>query len=331
MYVSWSATAISIAGINWPSCKMLPKQVVHILNIFDVFGYNSNATKISKKRHIAYIINFIHILFAIFLVIFVFHLTIKYFSVLLLTETVTENIQYFSGLYTYWLIILESLFCRKTHQQFWKLLNKIDEYYKSQENLNFRWFVAIMFVYAIKTAITVIVRVVIQPYASSEIDFAYTTLFIVWEMRMFYYLFCLQILHFQLNMIEEEFKTILSCTKNRNMPETEFDMNKQFKWIREYFCCTHQMIDLLNTIFGWSHVAVSSFFFAFLLSELNWYYIHFDQFSCIYKTRKFNRLVEFPRWSIFSSITIFFSHRCCYHTLDLDDILYFSNSHQLPY
>lgn len=273
---------------------MIPQQVVHILNIFDAFGYNSNASQILKKRHIAHIINFAHIFLAICLVIFVYHLTVKYLSVLLMTEAVTEVIQYISGLYAYWLIILESHFCRKAHQQFWTLLMKIDKCYKSQENLNFRWFVVKVIVYAMKTAFTVIYRVVIQPYFSAEIDCAYLHLFIICEMRMFYYLFCLGILQFQLHMIEEEFKTILACTKTRTLPETDhtFNMDERFKWIREYFSCTHKMIYLLNTIFGWSHVAVISFCFAFLLTELNWYYIHFEQLPCMYKIRKFNRRPE---------------------------------------
>lgn len=202
---------------------MLPNRVIHILKVFNFFGYNSDATRVSKRRRILHIINLACISLAIFLCLFFFHLSNKYFSLLLLTEKVTEITQYMSTTFTFWLIILESFVCRRIHHEFWTLLRTIDACYKNQESLHFRWYLAKIIVYLLKTIFMLITRVLLQPYSSWEVDLVYKILFNICEIRMFNYLFCLEILHFQLKMIEEELKKASTCIDERTSNKSEID------------------------------------------------------------------------------------------------------------
>lgn len=282
---------------------MLPDQIVFILNFFDACGFNSGSSRFSESRRVSYFIFSVHILMATLLTIYEFRLEDEYYASLGLSEAISESLQYSTALYTYWLIILDSIVNRRAHQQYWIILQRIDTCYSCQPKCGIRLYIFIFVIYFLKTMSILVIRLTISSFVGFTVDFAYMVLFIVCEIRMFYYLFCLEILQLQLKMVEDEVKTMVFILNTagsfRERQSLRMDIIstcysfelQRMKWIRQYFHCAYNMMDLLNQIFGWSHVAGISFCFYYLLTESNWLYIHYGELSHIHRFGKHIRLL----------------------------------------
>lgn len=83
------------------------------------------------------------------------------------------------------------------------------------------------------------------------------------------------------------------------------------------------MVYRLNVIFGWSNVAIISFSFYLLLTELNWCYVHFYELSIIHRTGKFS---EIQIRVSSTSLSFFFalSNGADSFSLAIDNTLYIS-------
>lgn len=271
---------------------MLPVQIIQILNLFDICGFNSGSSYLTESKKSTYVIYFVHISVVVILSLFEFQLMTIYFPSLGLSEAISESLQYSAALYTYWLIILDSILHRRSHQNYWKVLQQIDEYFSCQPKCVINGFMMKFGIYYLKTILIMVIRLIISSFVGFSVDFAYICLFIICELRMFYYLFCLEILHFQLKMVEEEVKTMMKILNLNTIREHQhidvisacytFEMQR-LKWIRGYFHCVYKMMYLLNEIFGWSHVAGISFCFYYILTESNWFYIHFHAISFVHR------------------------------------------------
>lgn len=272
--------------------NMLPASVFQILHVFDVFGFNSGLTKFSLNPHLAHLIYIIHILFASFATLFIYAV-IKFISPKDFVEAVSELLQYLSVLFTYWLIIYDSFVNRHVNRKFWMNLKWIDAHVHSQSSLNFRSFI-VQFMEFFPIKMCMVVVVIVCNIDSFKIDFMYNFLFKIVHMRSFYYLFCLEILTFQLEQIETELQSVSSVINipklhALNIRESIYTFElKRLKWIRDYVRCAHEMTADLNRIFGWSHVATILSSFYLLLSQLNWSYAHFHEFSLVYGMGKQN-------------------------------------------
>lgn len=271
---------------------MLPSEMVFILNFFDICGFNSGSSKLSETQKIAYLIYFVHISMATILTFYEFCLVDDYYSLLGLSEAISESVQYSTALYTYWLIIFDSIVHRRAHKHFWIVLQRIDTSFSCQPIRSIRIYIVKIVIFSMKTVLVMVIRLTIGTMVGLTIDFAYITLFVICEIRIFYYLLCLEVLHFQLKVVENEVKimmTILNVSNFRKHQSACYSFElERLKWIRGYIHCVYKMMDLLNQIFGWSHVAGISFCFYYLLTESNWLYIHFRELSHIHRFRKYS-------------------------------------------
>lgn len=269
---------------------MLPQQIYHILVFFDAFGFNSGSTHLSKYQKIIYLA---HILLAMMFVLLEIKIIFEYYPLLALTESISEFLQYFAALSTYWLTIFDSVLQQRNHRHFWLILERIDISFCGQQSFKFRNYLVKFIVYSIKTVVVIVLRLVFSLLIISVIaDLAYTFLPIICEIRMFYYLFCLEVIHYQLNMVEKELivmqrsfnviapNQLFQCSILKASPFYTLELQR-LKWIRDYFHCIYTMIDLLNNIFGWSHVAAISYCFYYTLTEINWLYLNFRNISYI--------------------------------------------------
>lgn len=272
---------------------MVPIQIIRMLNVFDCFGYNSGWSRVSKRKRNSYLISAVHSLVATFFVFYEFRLAKIYYSRMILSEAISECLQYTAALYTYWLIIFDSCFLHHTHKQFWDTVDYIDQHFYDQIEFTLRSYMMKFIIFLIKTMISVVVRMMGNSFAGFEIDTPYVVLFTICDLRMFYYLFCLEIVYFQLKVIELKSEKIKSLLNPKNHGEIRkmrhsahigivSSKSQHMKWIRDYSHCVHEMVCLLNKIFGWSNVATISLCFCFLLTEIYWYYVHHDV-SFLYK------------------------------------------------
>lgn len=264
---------------------MLPNQLMTMLMFYDLCGYNSGWSRFTRNRKITLSICCIHVFMAACYLLFIFRLRAEYFSELRLVEAISESLQYTAALNTYLFALLDSFFQQKAHKHFWEVHERIYQRFPSQLNCTFRSYMTKIFIYLVKTVIYFPMRL-IDSWFSILIDFSYVSIFMLCEIRMFYYLFCLEVVYFQLKKIESESKSINEIpTQNNidgNMASHQSKL-QQLKKIRQHFHCAHEMICLLNKIFGWSNVATISFCFYYLLTELHWYYINFHKIDFAYK------------------------------------------------
>lgn len=90
-------------------------QISYFLNFFDIFGFNSEFSQLSKHRKTIFTIYSAHIFLAIVLTLFKFYFMFKYYLSLGLIVAINEFLQYFISLFTYWMIIFDSILQCNAH------------------------------------------------------------------------------------------------------------------------------------------------------------------------------------------------------------------------
>lgn len=253
---------------------MFPKQVKYVLTFFDVFGYNSGSSKLSNRRETANSICFLHFLFALFFTCFTFYLKFRLSPHTQLVELLNHLLQYSSTIYMYWFTIWDSFHNWHEHYRFWEIYRKINKSFQSQRNFACRLFMLKIFSIILTTILSLSIYFLTVKSSAEPITEILAINIILnklCEIRIFYYLFCLEVIHFQLKSIEIVLKKM--C-KQVNLPP---DSNVyRFKWVQQYYHCVYEMAELSNYIFNWSQVAAVSFCFYTLLTDLNWIFIHFN-------------------------------------------------------
>lgn len=250
-----------------------------ILTLFDIFGFNSGQSKLSRCRNVAKFILNIHILLATFFTLFLFFLLIAYYSMLNIIEAISEFLQYFTALCTYWIIILDSNSRWQEQRQLWQILDEIEK--RSPQQLlafNSRNYLIKFIEYFVITFFIILMIIFINDFNSftTTIIYAYMLVIKLCQIRVFYYLFHIEIIHSQLNLIVKKLKLLKSS-----------EINNEIKWIREHYYHVHEIVHIVNKIFGWSHVAGILFCFYVLLTDLNEINFHYQEISTIHLIGEF--------------------------------------------
>lgn len=246
---------------------MLPTQIVYFLNFFDIFGYDSGLSILSRHRKLTYLICVLHILVAALFTVYKVHLTLWLYYDIGIVEVVNVTMQFSAPTYTYWMIIFDSSLHRREHQRFWNIVQRIDTSYCRQVNA-FQRFIFKMIAYF---SIAISFFLVFQTEDNSNYPgsiFVYLTLITVCQIRIFHYLFCLEVIQFQLKVIEHEWKTlnIANCSN-------------EWKRFRGYYATIHELTILLNETFGCSNVAAILFGFYTVLTDVNVIYSRHNGYS----------------------------------------------------
>lgn len=248
---------------------MLPTQIVYFLNFFDFLGYDSGSSILSYHRKVIYLIYLLHIfvvaLLTVYKVYLAFWLSLHYD--LEMVEVINVSMQFSAPTYTYWMILLDSSLHRHGHKQFWNVVQRIDTSYCRQMNSLQRFIFKMIAYFSIAIPLFLLFQTETNFDYPGSI-FVYLTLITVCQIRIFYYLFCLEIIQFQLNVIEHELKTLNITT-----------CSNQWKWFRGYYATIHDLTVLLNEIFGCSNVAAILFGFYTVLTDVNVIYSHHNEYS----------------------------------------------------
>lgn len=251
---------------------MLPKQISCILIFFDAFGYNSGSTKLTSNKKAVYFLYALHILMALLFSLYKVRLILQSYRGVVLIEVINYMLQYTAALCDYWLIIFDAILYRQEHRRFWTYFQHIDQSYSNQCHFNpMRYFLKfVSFFFASFLCIAAIILT--NPLATDEAAYAYLPLIFICEFRIFYYIFYLELLHFQLKKIDE------NCLLKKKGIELH-----EMKWIRDYVHCVYEMTNLLNEIFGLSQLTGIMFCFYLFATKSNFMLIHFNEIN--YKQR----------------------------------------------
>lgn len=256
---------------------MLPKRIEFLLIFFDIFGYDSGSSKLSRQRNIACFIYIIHILFGIFLLFYKIRLIFEMIS-LPIIELINVLLQYSAALYFYWFIIVDSIFYKREHHNFWKILKTVTQVYRCNtkiENFSLKFMV---YLFMTIWRLFVFVLSIGDAY---EYIYVYNILFELCEMRVVYYIFCVEVLHSQMEAIDDELK------------HKDWIKSNGFRRNREYYSHVREMTNSLNKAFGLSQVAGILCCFYMVLTEFNWILTHFDDLLFVVTPSKYYQYHSF--------------------------------------
>lgn len=252
--------------------QMLSNQLTYMLNFFDACGYNTGSSMLSSHIKTIISINFVQIclciLFASYKVrfVFIFYHSLRWIVFL------NEIFQYFVALNTYLSIVCDSLIQRRKHKLFWEFVKSTNKTFAQQNvECHFRNFILKL---AAFISLTILCTIIFMTN-----DFPFDSFYIVYnflvklcQLRVFYSIFCYDVLHFQLKMLHNQLKTIKNELNGTPQANGITTVRRSYRYI-------YEMKNLLNEIFGWSQVTTVLFCFYFLLTDLNWFLIHADQIS----------------------------------------------------
>lgn len=255
---------------------MITKRLLYFLEFFALCGFNAGISDFTKSSKYRYFILINLVTMALILTWFHFYLMIEFYPLLGVVESISESLQYLASLITYWLIIFDSILNAKYDRNLWKILQKIDKRFSILMTFSYHRYMIKFIEFHSVTILLFVARPMIHVYADIIIEIAYNILFKMCHIRIFYYIFCIEIVHFQLTVIKNDLENMKLISRRRYSV-------RHFKWIRDYYSCVHELTNHLNRIFGWSHVAVILFCFYLFVTDLNWFYIHCNQLTLSYR------------------------------------------------
>lgn len=271
--------------------SLLPNQILRMLKFFDICGFNSGLTKLTQNKKSIWIIYSVHISLAVFFTLFKCYFILIYYPSLGVVEKTSKFCEYMVALCSYWLIIFDSISNWREHRKFWDIFQQIHEYYSSQHNFTPRIYMFKMIEFFSMTTFLIIMGLITDDLELFAVVCSYLILVKLSQFRIFYYLFCVEILYHQLKSIEKQIEDMMILDSI-----SRCEISKRLKFIRGYFHCIHELSNQLNQIFGWSQVAVILFCFQIFLSDFNdiyFHWIHFGDASTEHGFSKYGVLLSF--------------------------------------
>lgn len=255
---------------------MSERRMVGLLKFFDSCGFNTKSTSLSNDRNVTCLIACAHILMAVVFTAYEFLFFYQFNHFTELSEIVNEFIEYSGSICAYWLIIFDSICHGRANQRFWTIFHQSNVNIRRQSNVIPRS-------YLIKIVEFFSAKMVVDLIFVTHYDFggfvgvaavllyvAYIIPIVISIVRIFYYIFCLEIVLHDMKTLQGELKNI---EKSDNCSDLQCS-----DWVHKYNCI-HGMVDLLNEIFGLSQVGAVLLCFYTLFTDMNYLYIHFDELS----------------------------------------------------
>lgn len=256
---------------------MLSKWIVYALVLFNLCGFYTEFFKTAIHRKISNVAFVFHIVLALFLTVFSIQIQIWMDSHIKKLDMINGFCQYVCSLIAHWTIIAESYIQRKNQQEFWQLLQNIDCHHAQHNQIKPNsYFFKLLEYFSFYFVLTIYFFDDIQ---NDGVFCAVNILLLLCQNRLFYYLFYMELINFELKFIVNEIRRTFEgleeegFCKNTNLKCFE---QMRLKWLREYYQLIHALSGCVNSVFGWSNFATVVYTFVFLVTEINWTYKHFQ-------------------------------------------------------
>lgn len=258
---------------------MLPKSIRYFLNFFDIFGFSSDSSRLCSQRDRIFLIKLVHAIIIVLIGTCTFEHFLEFRSFYGVITATNQFMLYFFALFTYCLIIFDASIHQQSHTSFWTDVQLIGKDISCQSKFTL-WTYTMKFIefMSISFAITLTLFLTYD-YGHIFVIIAHIILIRMLHIRAFYYLFCVEVIHFQLKSIRNELQSnqnkSIACNYNclhSNQTRVCYDL-KRLKWARQYYYRIFELIVSCNQIFGWSHFGVIFCCFYLLLTDIDWTYI----------------------------------------------------------
>lgn len=244
--------------------KVFSSWIYNILEYFSLWGFYSAIDGPFTGKAKNFIITICHICLLLFCMFFLFEtITIKY-SYLSFIDFLNFVLYHMSFILTYSLIIVESYITRNYEQAFWMDFIRINGFrsHTIYKQCNYLIGLTLLLVSDVFVILYSIIRAHMYESMGNNI-FHLINLSLV-DNRIFFYLLHLKVIEFHIGQIND------AVIQEQN----RFERSK-IKWIRNYYQLVYEMSERVNSIFGWSQLAVILFTFHSSLTFLNFIYRQF--------------------------------------------------------
>lgn len=253
---------------------MFPKWFVCVMTFFMVCGFCSeiSSSSSSMNRKTSVVFSVLHIILAAYLTYYLVDIKLLMDKNGTQLEMINGMFQYSCALMSHWVVILESYFQRKNQRFFFQLLECIDQHQETNAKKmlrNYRIKFLEYFVFYLYLVINLFEQI-----SNSGAVFAMTLLSALCQARMFYYLFYLETINFELKMIKNKFIKMIKTIKFRkNLCEKRLNDQAAYKTlirVRKTYQHVYEIIECITKSFGWSNIASIFNVFLQLMTDLNW-------------------------------------------------------------
>lgn len=273
---------------------MFSKWIYSLLKFFDICGFFTEIqqSQNSSKRFGSIKVFILHIFWALGALIIVITFSIKT-RVLgdVLPYKVNTTLQNTCGVLIYCVIIIESFFQRKIQQKFWNIYKYIHTDQQQQQHNKFSHRTLHLKVYLIKLlsyfSASIPVDVYLMCYFFNFVEshffysLAYMFFVVIYQTRIFYYVFYLELIKYELKAIKNPLKSV-ALVNDLKGNLIRLDAPSQMKTIYKHYSQICELNDCINQIFGLSNFVTILYCFELALTDANWAYTSFDQWPMGY-------------------------------------------------
>lgn len=246
---------------------------IHILlQFFDFFGFYTEIRSLKLNSKASGKIFLLHILWAFTATVIVIIFSMSTIALSgVLPYIVNNTLQNLFGVFTYWVIIIESFTQRKIQRRFWLIYQRI--HFEQHHKLPYRKSHFKIYLIKLMTYLSAItpINLYLMCYFLSFVDnfflfrFSYAFFVMVYQSRIFYYLFYLELIKHELIAIENTLKNDALIGDG------------QMKTIHKHYSQIYELNECVNQIFGWSNFVTILFCFELPLTDANWAYTSFAE------------------------------------------------------
>lgn len=260
---------------------MYPKWMKILLCYFDIFGVVTEFRVDPSYRKIIRLASTIQIgLGVIVTILLIIYLQRPIHDP---PGTLNDVIKHGGTLIVFWLTLFEFNTKHQIRRSFWNTFKKIDSSLCSHRRFALPGYLSrVRFCFTTFTIVCLLyLHQIISTTGTKYVYFWCThfTLITMYINRVFYYLFCLELIIYELKVIENETRAVARTYRNKtclvavgkSWSSVEFEL-KRFKWIREYFQSIHDMCESFNHFLEWSNVITILFSFQLLITDVIWLY-----------------------------------------------------------
>lgn len=245
---------------------MFPLRIKYILRYFSYWGFQSTTCTSLRKKSIASLIFLVHLSLCTWSSCRIFRSFTEKLAVMEFIDAMNFLLYYISCALTYWMTLFDSYFSYGIQCEFWKTFTRINEELPSTPQLKLsKWSFLITFIILLAgdcaCVIFALFREVHSEYGGRIMHFIFL---ITVDHRIFFYWLHLKVIIFQLKKIK------IKLGKQRAVGR-----ENQLKWLCYYYRLVYEMSENVNSIFGWSHLALILSTFHSSITFLNFIFRQF--------------------------------------------------------
>lgn len=249
---------------------MFPKWIWYLLKFSDICSFYTEISSLKSHKQSSIKILVFHILWAITLTFFVIKFSTQ--PIILddvLPFSVNSILQYSSGMFTYWVMIVESYAQRKTQRKFWELYERMNP--KKRKWLLRSYAIKLIELFVVLTPIQIYFMYYFMFLTVNDFFFRIALIFcvVMYQYRVFYYLLYLEFIKRELENIRNDLEMIIMKT-NINSFGSQDLVTENLKNITQYYNQVYQLSNFINQMFGWSNFTTILYCFHLPLTEINW-------------------------------------------------------------